>query len=91
MDGESVPLHVANHALRGVPVPAGEHFVELRYESPALRLGLAITLAVAAGLAALLLLLGRTHAIRREHPVRERSRPSRRVHPATGNAAGISD
>jgi len=54
VDDQRVPLHVANHALRAVPVPAGEHTVELRYESTSLRLGIAITLlfyALAAGLA----------------------------------------
>jgi uncharacterized membrane protein YfhO len=30
--------------LRAVPVPAGEHTVELRYESSPLRIGLAISL-----------------------------------------------
>ena len=38
----------ADHVLRAVPVPAGEHTVELRYESSPLRIGLAlIALAVA--------------------------------------------
>ena len=91
VDGEPVPLHVADHALRAVPLAAGERTVELRYEPPALRLGLAITLAVAAGLGTLLLTLGWTHATRREHAVRERSRPSRRVRPAMGDASRLSD
>lgn len=43
VDGEPVPLYTADHALRAVPVPAGEHTVELRYESAALRAGLAIS------------------------------------------------
>jgi uncharacterized membrane protein YfhO len=30
--------------LRAVPVPAGEHTVELRYESSPMRIGLAISL-----------------------------------------------
>ena len=34
----------ADHVLRAVPVPAGEHTVELRYESSPLRIGLAISL-----------------------------------------------
>jgi hypothetical protein len=44
VDGRPVPLYVADHALRAVPVPAGEHTVELRYESSSLRIGLAISL-----------------------------------------------
>lgn len=44
LDGRPVPLYVADHVLRAVPVPAGEHTVELRYESSPLRIGLAISL-----------------------------------------------
>ncbi len=44
VDGEPVPLYVADHALRAVPVPAGEHTVELRYESWSLRIGVAVSL-----------------------------------------------
>lgn len=40
INGEPVPLHVANGAFRGLPVPAGDHLVELRYVSPAMRWGL---------------------------------------------------
>jgi uncharacterized membrane protein YfhO len=43
IDGRPVPLYVADHVLRAVPVPAGEHTVELRYESSSLRIGLAIS------------------------------------------------
>ncbi|MBA2715128.1 MAG: YfhO family protein [Rubrobacteraceae bacterium] len=44
VDGRPVPLYVADHVLRAVPVPAGEHTVELRYESWSLRIGLAVSL-----------------------------------------------
>ncbi len=44
VDGEPAPVYVADHALRAVPVPAGEHTVELRYESWSLRIGLAVSL-----------------------------------------------
>jgi hypothetical protein len=44
VDGEPVPLYAADHVLRAVPVPAGEHTVELRYESWSLRIGVAISL-----------------------------------------------
>ncbi|MEJ7652568.1 MAG: YfhO family protein [Chloroflexia bacterium] len=43
VDGRPAPVYVANHAFRAVAVPTGEHIVELRYESPALALGLAIS------------------------------------------------
>jgi hypothetical protein len=43
VDGERVDVLPTDHALRGVPVPAGEHTVELRYEPLSLRLGLPIS------------------------------------------------
>ncbi|HZY66580.1 MAG TPA: YfhO family protein [Rubrobacteraceae bacterium] len=43
VDGEPVPLYRANHLFRGVPIPQGEHTVELRYESASLRAGIAIS------------------------------------------------
>jgi hypothetical protein len=43
VDGESVEVLRTNHALRGVPVPAGEHVIELSYEPPLLRTGLWIS------------------------------------------------
>jgi Bacterial membrane protein YfhO len=48
VDGRSVPLLVADHILRAVAVPAGTHVVELRYETPALLVGSAISLATIA-------------------------------------------
>ena len=45
VDGEPAPVLVANHALRAVPVPAGEHTIELRYEPRSLTIGIAISLA----------------------------------------------
>ncbi|MBA3643324.1 MAG: YfhO family protein [Chloroflexia bacterium] len=44
IDGEPAPVLVANHALRAVSLPAGEHTVRLRYAPPALRWGIAISL-----------------------------------------------
>ncbi len=48
VDGQATPLQVAHIALRAVTVPAGQHVVEMRYESAALDAGLAITIAAAA-------------------------------------------
>ena len=53
VDGEPAPLYAADHALRAVPVPAGEHSVELRYESWTLQTGLAVSLAAYLALAVL--------------------------------------
>ena len=44
VDGQPVPVYVTDQLLRSVAVPAGEHEVELRYESWTLRAGIAISL-----------------------------------------------
>lgn len=43
VDGEDAPVLRAYHTLRAVPVPAGEHTVELRYESAVLRSSLGVS------------------------------------------------
>jgi hypothetical protein len=44
VSGVPTPVLVANHALRALLIPPGEHPVVLTYDPPLLRLGLAITL-----------------------------------------------
>ncbi len=44
VDGQPAPVHVADQLLRSVEIPAGEHTVQLRYESWTLRAGVAISL-----------------------------------------------
>ncbi|QNN51852.1 YfhO family protein [Nocardioides mesophilus] len=44
VDGEPAPLVHGNHALAAVPVPAGEHRVQLSYAAPGLRTGLLVSL-----------------------------------------------
>ncbi|MGI8643993.1 MAG: hypothetical protein ACR2LS_07735, partial [Thermomicrobiales bacterium] len=56
VDGEPVSLITTNGALRGLPVPAGDHLVELRLESVALRVGLWISATTFAVLLGLLLI-----------------------------------
>lgn len=56
VDGEPVSLITTNGALRGLPVPAGDHLVELRLESVALRVGLWISTTTFAVLLGLLLI-----------------------------------
>ena len=48
LDGSPAPIHVANGLLRAVPLPAGAHLVELRFESPTLRIGVGISAMTAA-------------------------------------------
>jgi hypothetical protein len=45
IDGEPVPLLRAYHTLRAVPLPPGEHEVEIAYRSEALRGSFALSLA----------------------------------------------
>ena len=47
VDGQSAQVYVADHALRAVAVPAGQHTVEMRYESATLSAGLVISLVAA--------------------------------------------
>ena len=56
VDGERVQLYRADHLFRAVPIPAGEHTVELRYESWPLRIGMAISLLTSLAFAALILM-----------------------------------
>jgi len=44
IDGEEVPMFIANGSLRAIKLPEGNHEVELVYESSALRTGTIITL-----------------------------------------------
>ena len=43
IDGEAQPLLRADHALRAVPIPEGEHSVELYYDGSELRKGLILS------------------------------------------------
>jgi hypothetical protein len=43
VDGEEVEILPTHHALRGIPIPSGEHTVEMRYDPLSLRLGLWIS------------------------------------------------
>jgi hypothetical protein len=51
VDGEETPILVADYALRAVAIEAGTHLVEMRFEPPAWRWGVTITLATLAILA----------------------------------------
>lgn len=62
IDGESADVLLADHVLRAIAIPAGEHTVELSYTPPRLRLGLTITgLALIGLVAAVIRQLGDWH------------------------------
>jgi hypothetical protein len=52
IDGVPADILVADHLFRAVPLPAGNHIVELRYEPPLLQAGLIITAVTATMLVA---------------------------------------
>jgi hypothetical protein len=58
VDGKRVRVYQTDRALRGVPIPAGDHTVELRYDQPSLRLGLLASAATALVVALAVLALG---------------------------------
>ena len=58
VDGEEVPLYVADHLLRALAVPAGEHRVELRYVSEELRVGTVVSLGTIGAFGAVMVVLG---------------------------------
>jgi hypothetical protein len=68
VDGAEVPVLVANHAFRGVVVPAGTHTVEFVFRSGELRTGLYVHLAGMALLALYGLWLLAAHLRRRGGP-----------------------
>jgi len=55
VDGERAPLMRANYCLRAVPLRAGEHILELRYESATFATGALVTTASLAAAVALVL------------------------------------
>src|SRR5215203_5899460 len=58
VDGQPTPILGADQLLRSVSIPAGEHTVELRYESWTLRAGIAISLGAYGVLVALIVIAG---------------------------------
>jgi hypothetical protein len=62
VSGVPTPVLLANHALRAIPIPPGEHAVVLTYTPPGLRLGLAISGLTLVGLVAAALWVGRRPA-----------------------------
>ena len=53
VDGREVDPVPADHVMQAIPVPAGNHEIELRYDDPAIRAGLLLSAAVLAILAAI--------------------------------------
>jgi hypothetical protein len=57
VDDQPAPVLVADHILRAVPLPGGQHTVRLSYAPPMMRIGLLLTLATLVVLTVLLLRL----------------------------------
>lgn len=58
VDGKRVDLYVADHAFRAIPLAAGEHTIELRYDPSELKIGLIISTAFSLISLAVVLALG---------------------------------
>lgn len=58
VDGKPVETYETDRVLRGVPVPAGNHIVEMRYDQPSLRLGLLASAVTALIVALTVVVLG---------------------------------
>jgi hypothetical protein len=71
VDGSPVAIAYGNHAFAAIPVPAGDHVVEIRYVAPGLRAGVAGT--VVSLLLATILVLGPTLAQVRRRRIDQRS------------------
>lgn len=68
VDGEDVPVIQTDHALVGIPVPGGEHTVELRYAPTTQTIGTVVTGASILGSIGILGWAGWQHATRRTLP-----------------------
>jgi hypothetical protein len=61
LDGQPVPILTADGALRAISVPAGQHVIEMTYQSAALEAGLGISAITAAILVAVAILHSALH------------------------------
>lgn len=55
VDGQEVPILQTNYLFQGIPIPAGDHSVTVRYRAPHLALGMIITVSTIACIAGLLI------------------------------------
>jgi hypothetical protein len=62
VDGKLVPIYRGDYLFRAVPVPAGEHTVEMVYQPATFMAGLAVTLVATVGLGLIYWLGGDRHA-----------------------------
>jgi Bacterial membrane protein YfhO len=68
VDGEPALIYRADYLLRAIPIPTGDHTVELRYESWSLRVGVAVSLSAYVALVAVAIAKARRWLV--SHPKR---------------------
>ena len=66
IDGNELPIHRVNYALRGIEVPAGSHVIEFKFEPEVVKTGSKISLVVSLVLF-VLLVLGLVYVFRKEN------------------------
>ena len=67
IDGKSGEILKANYAFRAIPVPKGEHIVELTYQPKTFYLGVKITIISLAALVGLIIFSNKLFAVRTEN------------------------
>jgi hypothetical protein len=85
VDGAPVAVHLVDHVLRAISLPAGSHEIELRYQTPKLLRGATITAVTVALLITAAFVLGMTprRPRRSGRHFRRRRLTARNVPPAT--------
>jgi hypothetical protein len=76
VDGEAVEILPTHHALRGIPIPEGEHSVEMHYDPLSLRLGLWISGIAAAAMVVTFIAAGWSWLSERNRQVRRGGVPA---------------
>jgi len=66
VDGQKVKLYQANTAFMAVELPAGDHEIELRYWTPGLTVGIALSIFGVIGLGVIIIYWKREHVTRRQ-------------------------
>lgn len=76
IDGKETPIARVNYVLRGLPVPAGEHTIEFRFEPKAYQVGNLVSLIV--GIISILILIAGAYILWRRYAAEEHAGASKK-------------